>query len=83
MVPAQHVPLRDVDYGRVKGSQQGSRNKQGSLMGTPVTPAGCKITCSPSSYDNTFNDLAFDQMINKTLFSFTLQINIQQQLVPA
>lgn len=77
MVPAQHVPLRDVDYGRVKGSQQGSRNKQGSLRGTPVTPARHKITCSPGSYDNTFNDLAFDQMINKTLFSFTLNTGLQ------
>lgn len=73
MVPAQHVPLRDADYGRVKGSQQGSRNKQGSLRGTPVTPARCKMTCSPGSYDNTCALL--------TLFSFTLnmglQINIQ------
>lgn len=87
MVPAQHVPLRNVDYGRVKGSQQGSRNKHGSLRGTPVTPARRKITCSPSRYDNTFNALAFYQMINKTLFSFTLntglRINMQQQLVPA
>lgn len=66
----------------LRGHSKDQGTSRGSLRGIPVTPARCKMTCSPGSYDNTFNDHEFDQMINETLFSFTLntglQINIQQ-----
>lgn len=68
MVPAQHVPLRDADYRRFRGHSKD--------QGTSSGPSGphlrhllkAKSHVLLAVVLSAFNDLTFDQTVNKTQF---------------